>query len=219
MALVKHVEIVGNQLKLYYDDNTTAMALPTMGSMWLVAGESTGGGGTPEPVNGNFAWPYPLGWVSDEFGLREDVGRWHEGIDMAGGPASYGNPIPAIGAGSVIHSGSLGGFGQTTIIDHGTLPNGVWAGMRVESLYAHQVSTPPVGVGATVTLGQTIGYINNSGSSFGSHLHMEIHVIPPGGSRIGDYLNPNPAPPSNRTAVDPRIFMNNYNPTGAVLIP
>lgn len=217
MARATHLELIGNQFKVYYDDTRTATAYPTQGSIWLVG--ETSGDGEPGEVDGDYAYPYGLDYISDEFGLREDVGRWHEGTDFAGGPASYGNPIPAIAAGTVELAEYYGAFGNATIVNHGTIVGGTLDGYTLKTLSAHQISLGPAHAGDTVTLGQTLGYVNNSGSSFGSHLHLEVHAIPPGGSMTNDYLNPNPAPPSNRTAIDIRDFMSEYNPTGVVIYP
>lgn len=218
MVKATKLELIGNQFKVYYDDGSKAMAVPTQGTMWIV-GASTGGGPV-DPGTGDYAWPYnPETHVSDEFGLRADVGRWHEGIDWNNGsPAGEGDPIPAIGAGTVELAEFYGNFGNTVILNHGILVGGIWDGMKAKSLYAHMQTSPIVSAGSSVTKGQTLGPLGNTGASFGNHCHMEIHIMPPDGDIIGDYQNPNPAPPSNRTAVDPRIFMTNYNPSGAVLI-
>lgn len=218
MALVKHIEMIGNQFKLYYDDGTHALAVPTQGTHWLVTGAS-GTVDPPEPVFSNYAWPFGPSHISDVFGLREDVGRWHEGTDFAGGPASTGQPIPAIASGNVILAGWYGNFGNSVIIDHGVLDSGKWQGSSVQSVYAHMSTDPVVSVGASVAGGQTLGPIGNSGASFGAHLHLELHIIPPGRSRTNDYLDPRPAPPSNRTAVDFEEFMALYNPANTVIYP
>lgn len=217
MARVTHLELVGNQFKLYYDDTRTAMAYPTQGSIWLVG--DAGGSVDPTPVDGDYAFPYGVSRISDYFGLREDVGRWHEGTDFAGGPASYGNPIPSIATGTVELNEYYGAFGHAVIVNHGIISGGTYDGYTLKTLSAHMVSTGPVSVGASVAQGDTLGYVNNSGSSFGSHLHQELHAIPPGGSMINDYLNPNPAPPSNRTAIDILLFMAEYNADGSAVYP
>jgi len=205
MARVTHLELIGNQFKLYYDDTRTAVAHPTQGSIWFV-GEASGPG-EPGTVDGDYAYPYGLGWISDEFGLREDVGRWHEGTDFAGGPASYGNPIPSIAAGTVELAEYYGAFGNAVIVNHGEIIGGDYTGFTLKTLSAHMLGSPAVSAGATVAQGQTLGLVNNSGSSYGSHLHLEVHAIPPGGSMTNDYLNPNPASPTSRTECTSIIFV------------
>lgn len=63
-------------------------------------------------------------------------------------------------------------------------------------------------IGATVAKGQTIGLINNTGSSQGSHLHMEIHRCSIGGGMRSDTGNPSYS--SSRTAYPPRSFFSVY---------
>lgn len=214
MVNVTHIEEIGNQLKLYYDDARTAVAYQTQGGVWIVG---LAGGIDPGPVTGDYAYPFSLSRVTSHFGPRN--GRWHEGTDFAGGPASYGNNIPSIADGTVELAEYYSGFGNATIVNHGVLSGGPWNGYTLKTLSAHQVNLGPAHAGATVVQGQTLGYINNTGSSYGSHLHIEIHVIPPGGSMDFDNTNPNPAPPSTRTSVDIRDFMTAYNPTGDVIYP
>lgn len=86
----------------------------------------------------------------------------HNGIDMA---AATGTPIHAAGPGRVSMAGwsSFGG-GNETHIDH---PNGL------QTWYAHQ-SGFAAGLGATVSQGQTIGYVGSTGLSTGPHLHYMV---------------------------------------------
>ena len=44
------------------------------------------------------------------------------------------------------------------------------------SLYAHMQSPASVSVGQTVSKGDTLGYVGNTGYSFGNHLHLELRV-------------------------------------------
>lgn len=102
----------------------------------------------------------------------------HRGIDLG---APVGSAIRAIRGGTVIFAGWQGGYGQTTLIDHG---NGV------VSLYAHQ-SRFAVSQGARVSQGQVIGYVGMTGSTTGPHLHLETRV---GGSAVNprQYLSGSP---------------------------
>jgi murein DD-endopeptidase MepM/ murein hydrolase activator NlpD len=87
----------------------------------------------------------------------------HPGLDI-GVPA--GTPIHAAASGTVIFTGWLGGYGNLTIIDHGR---------GLATAYGHQ-SSIAVGVGASVSQGQVIGYVGCTGYCFGAHLHFEVRV-------------------------------------------
>ncbi|MGI8792471.1 MAG: murein hydrolase activator EnvC family protein, partial [Acidimicrobiales bacterium] len=112
-------------------------------------------------------WPV-RGTVTSEYGYR--WGRQHAGIDIS---ASTGTPIGASKAGIVIYSGSMSGYGNVVIVDHGG---------GFSTLYAHQ-SRLAVGDGASVSQGEVVGYVGNTGRSTGPHLHFETRVN-------GDAQNP-----------------------------
>ena len=66
------------------------------------------------------------------------------------------------------YAGRNGGYGNTVIIQHG---------QRYRTLYAHmQGFAKGIRNGANVKQGQIIGYIGNTGSSTGPHLHYEFQV-------------------------------------------
>ncbi|WP_433387645.1 M23 family metallopeptidase [Micromonospora sp. KLBMP9576] len=92
--------------------------------------------------------------------------RWgtqHAGIDFA---LPAGTAVHAAFGGTVTKAGDVGdGYGISVVVDHG---NGYL------THYAH-LSTAKVGVGATVTTGQTIGLEGSTGDSTGPHLHFEVH--------------------------------------------
>lgn len=105
-------------------------------------------------------WPVS-GTITSPFGPR--WGRLHAGIDIG---APEGTPIKAAAAGTVVIAGWQGGYGNYTCIQHtGAL----------STCYAHQ-SQIATSVGATVTQGQLIGYVGNTGASFGAHLHFETRT-------------------------------------------
>jgi len=102
------------------------------------------------------------------FGIRlhpvHKVDRMHTGIDFT---APRGTPIQATGNGRVIKAeNERVGYGNHVIIDHG---------YGYTTLYGHMQSYN-VKVGDIVTKGQTIGYIGNTGTSTGPHLHYEVRV-------------------------------------------
>ena len=87
----------------------------------------------------------------------------HEGIDIG---CAYGTPNRAAAAGTVIHAGWLGGYGNLVVVDHG---NGL------STAYA-QNSQLIVGQGATVGKGFVIALSGNTGHSTGPHVHFEVRV-------------------------------------------
>ena len=103
------------------------------------------------------------GTVTSRFGGR--WGKSHKGLDIG---AAKGTTIVAAASGTVTVSqyGYSGGYGNYIILSHG---NGV------QTLYAHCTSLL-VGVGQTVSQGQAIATVGNTGNSFGNHLHLEIRV-------------------------------------------
>ena len=120
--------------------------------------QSVKGGGGP--------WIFPVsGPITGNFG-EQRPGHIHAGVDIA---APEGTPIRAAAAGRVVlmqPTGASGGYGNYTCIQHtGTLT----------SCYAHQVRFG-TSMGASVKQGQVMGYVGNTGNSFGAHLHFEARV-------------------------------------------
>ena len=101
------------------------------------------------------------GVVTSRFGSR--WGSTHTGIDLG---AATGTPIKAAAGGTVIFSGWKGTLGKLVVISHG---NGV------QTYYAH-CSSLLVSSGDTVSAGQLIAKIGNTGRSTGPHLHFEIRL-------------------------------------------
>jgi murein DD-endopeptidase MepM/ murein hydrolase activator NlpD len=112
------------------------------------------------PSASGLIWPVN-GPVTSPFGYR--WGRLHAGIDIG---VPYGTPIHAAAAGRVVIAGWVGGYGNYTCIDHGG---------GLATCYGHQ-SSFAVGVGTSVGQGQVIGYVGNTGHSFGAHLHFEVRI-------------------------------------------
>jgi murein DD-endopeptidase MepM/ murein hydrolase activator NlpD len=119
---------------------------------------------------GTFAMPIQRYTLSSGFGYR--WGRLHSGIDMA---APTGTPIYASDGGTVVRAGWYGGYGLCVDIQHGD---------GKETRYGH-CSKLLVNVGDKVYQGQNISLVGNTGHSFGSHLHFEIHIN-------GSPVNPRP---------------------------
>ena len=125
--------------------------------------------------SGSWGWPtiYPY-VITSEFGYR--WGKLHAGLDISG--CGFGSPIYSIGDGVVIetttgcpghgyYGNPCGGYyGNSVVINHG-------GGITV--YYAH-LYTVDVYTGQTVTKGQFIGTMGDSGSSTGTHLHYEVRM-------------------------------------------
>jgi len=111
-----------------------------------------GSGSMVWPVNGSFTSPFGMRW-----------GRLHAGIDIA---APEGTPIVAADSGRVILAAWTGGYGNYTCISHGG---------ALSTCYGHQ-SRYGTSAGASVSRGQVIGYVGNTGHSFGAHLHFEVRI-------------------------------------------
>lgn len=110
---------------------------------------------------GSFTWPANGGYISSKQGYR--WGKMHKGIDIAR-PDSY--EIKAADNGVVVSAGfDNGGYGNQIIIDH---HNGY------KTMYAH-LDSIAVSVGDTVTQGQQIGIMGQTGDSTGTHLHFEVY--------------------------------------------
>jgi len=120
-------------------------------------------GPMPSPSAAGLIWPVN-GVLTSGFGAR--WGRMHEGIDIA---APEGTPIRAAASGTVVliqGEASSGGYGNFTCVDHGG---------GLSTCYAHQ-SSIATSSGARVSQGQVIGYVGNTGHSFGAHLHFEVRI-------------------------------------------
>ena len=90
-------------------------------------------------------------------------GEMHRGIDLA---ARSRAPIYATADGVVTRAGWNGGYGRVVYIKH---PFGI------ETRYAH-LARIRVKKGQSVSRGQKIGDMGNSGRSTGTHLHYEVRV-------------------------------------------
>lgn len=111
---------------------------------------------------GRFIWPVN-GPITSPFCESRSWESCHPGIDIG---VPQGTPIRAAGAGTVILAGPNGGYGNYTCISHGG---------ALSTCYAHQ-SAIHVSVGQSVSQGQVIGLVGNTGFSFGPHLHFEVRI-------------------------------------------
>ena len=120
----------------------------------------------PVYIGGAYIWPLN-GYtnVSSGFGNRVlyGVADFHRGLDI---PADAGTPIMACNGGTVVRSEYHYSWGNYVLIDHG---NGQ------STLYAHMTATA-VSAGATVSQGDVIGYVGQTGNAYGNHLHLEYWI-------------------------------------------
>ncbi len=112
------------------------------------------------PSASGYVWPSGAKTITQYYGIR------HHALDIAG---PWQTPTYAVRAGVVEKSqcGWNSGYGCEIIINHG---NGI------KTLYAHH-SKLLVSVGESVTAGQTIGLMGNTGNVrgvTGIHLHFEV---------------------------------------------
>ncbi len=120
-----------------------------------------------------FSPPLVSEYITATFGLRRsyDGGPYdtfHSGVDFG---MPIGTPILAPASGVVVVAEAMRIRGNGTVIDHG------WG---VYTAYWHQ-SRILVSSGQTVSAGEIIGYVGDSGLSTGTHLHWEVWV---GGHQI-----------------------------------
>ena len=97
--------------------------------------------------------------------LQVDMDRLHAGVDISG--CGTGSPIFAIQSGYVyeLETNPNKNSGLTVYIDHG---NGYY------SIYMH-LQKISVKTGQTVSRGQQVGTMGNTGRSTGPHLHLGVY--------------------------------------------
>lgn len=115
-------------------------------------------------------WPV-RGYVTDEFGTSEDWRRKlglgvHSGIDIAN---SIGEPVTPFLKGKIIYNDDSddNACGKSVKIQHD---------YNITSTYCHLDSTAQIPPTTDVEPGMIIGYLGNTGTSTGPHLHLTIRV-------------------------------------------
>lgn len=117
-------------------------------------------------------------YISSPFGKRTVNGntRNHNGIDLGWSSKYGGQNTPILAAADGVIESVVDGKGNDTststygnyiIINHGS---------GIKTLYAHLLKGSLLKKGAIVKQGQEIAKKNNSGYSFGSHLHFEVRI-------------------------------------------
>jgi murein DD-endopeptidase MepM/ murein hydrolase activator NlpD len=111
-------------------------------------------------------WP-TRGWVTSDFGTRMDPytaeRKMHQGLDIA---TPHGMPVHSPSDGTVVFTGTEGGYGKVLVIDHG---------YGVKTRYGH-LSEIFVKLGDRVQRGGKVAAVGNTGRSTGPHLHYEVRV-------------------------------------------
>lgn len=127
------------------------------------------------PVNGAYS-------LTSGYGLRIDpftqAMAKHEGIDFS---AAVGTPIIASASGVVSKSGWDSQYGNVIEINHAE-------GFKTRYAHASQLL---VRVGQTVSRGDVIAKVGNTGRSTGPHLHYEV-------IKAGTHINPSNMLPKNQ---------------------
>lgn len=158
-------------------DNYTAQMPEITGYSLAPAGGRSGYGSASDegwwrPVPGPFTSEYgPRRLICNASGCSSP---FHQGIDF-GDPC--GTPIRAVTDGVVTFVGNGGAFGQRVIIDHGD---------GISSFYGHiQTGSFLVSEGESVSGGQAIAGVGDTGVVTGCHLDLKITVD-------GDHTDPEP---------------------------
>lgn len=116
-------------------------------------------------------WPFPVGVpISAAYGSNTYLSQFsspHRGVDLTPG---LGAEVHDIAAGTVRIATEAGGdYGVTVVIDH------IIDGQLVSTRYAHMLrGSLKVAVGDTVTAGEVIGKVGQTGKATGPHLHFEV---------------------------------------------
>jgi hypothetical protein len=124
---------------------------------------------TPEKLwdDTGFASPVVGGSLTSPFGafrtFNQSVQTRHTGWDMR---ATLGQPILASAPGKVAFAGLLQIRGNCVVIDHG---------YGVFTTYSH-LQQVHVTRGQTITKGQVLGLVGNTGRTSGPHFHWEVAV-------------------------------------------
>jgi murein DD-endopeptidase MepM/ murein hydrolase activator NlpD len=126
---------------------------------------ASGSTGAPH-AGGQLLWPAD-GGLSSPYGYRTHPifgdTRLHTGIDIG---AAYGSDVWAADDGTVTYVGTMSGYGNVVIVDHGG---------GLATTYNH-LSGFYVSSGTTVSRGSAVGAVGCTGYCTGPHLHFEVRI-------------------------------------------
>ncbi len=112
-------------------------------------------------------WPCK-GYLTNVFGYRihpfTGKREFHYGIDIS---SPIGSDVVATGGGYILSAKNMGNIGKMIVIAHG---------FGYTTRYGHLVDFN-VKQGDSVTRGQIIGYVGNTGRSTAPHLHYEVRYF------------------------------------------
>ena len=188
--VTEKIQYINGEAQPAYISNVEVLKEPVnkvvrKGTRQRYSGGTYTGSIDPAISSGSWGWPTVSPYIITSY-FEWRWGRLHEGIDISG--CGMGSPIFAIENGTVLQTNSgcpdsgygaydmCGeGFGNYVWIQH---PSGVYV------VYAHMLGNVVVSPGEQVSKGQVIGYMGNSGSSTGTHLHLGTFY---GGTKYGAY--------------------------------
>jgi murein DD-endopeptidase MepM/ murein hydrolase activator NlpD len=158
-SAVARIKSRKGQLKLAIAENARESA--RIGS--LLQASTFGGAATGD---GQLLWP-ASGPITSSFGWRIHpifgASEFHAGIDIG---APYGSTVSAADAGTVEFAGTMTGYGNVLVIDHGG---------GLATLYGH-LSAYGVSAGQAVERGAPVANVGCTGYCTGPHLHFEVRL-------------------------------------------
>lgn len=196
MPNATHVEMSSTGMIVFYDDGSRVVARKTASGLWILPRPASGGSGGGAPSSGTWDYPFPAKAITPGRSFEPQAGAegFHWGHDYGYPPATAGAVIKWTGPdGAIVKNAGweiIGGDGNgAQILFRGSKKYG-----DVVLQYAHMASRSPLAdkIGQTIKNGDIIGYIGNTGNSFGAHLHWQIN---PAGNL------------SNAAAINPKLFI------------
>lgn len=121
-------------------------------------------GGISSPLRGKLRVTSPFGWRKNPITGQS---QFHNGVDLVFKDGkTEGQPVYAPIAGVVSKNWFDSKGGNSIVIDSGFAKFG----------FAHLQSASPYPVDTIIQRGQLIGYVGNTGTSTGSHLHLTLRL-------------------------------------------
>lgn len=143
-------------------------------------------------ASSEWVWPVTNGKLGCTFNCQCSThGGKHSGIDINGVPA--GTPIKAAHSGTVTCVNNYQS-GVVKCPTCGTTGGGyhveIYCGSNLCTYYAHMSGTANLYIGQSVSAGQVIGYVGNTGASYGAHLHFAMSITGSGGHFTSNMVDP-----------------------------